>query len=188
LPEELRGQADLLEEQLVLFERQLEGMRELVAERVRSNELAPYVMSIPGIGIEIAAALLAYLGDGSRFSSPAQVANYAGLTPRVDCSGLTERYGSIAKYQFCHPIRGIVLEGVWALVRSGKGPLFQKYEELSGRMNKKKSAVAVARKMVILAWLLMKRKDYYNGVSSTALEKKLRYYKIKKMVEEAVSA
>jgi hypothetical protein len=36
MPEELRGQ---------------------VAERVRSNELAPYVMSIPGIGIDIAAAL-----------------------------------------------------------------------------------------------------------------------------------
>jgi hypothetical protein len=77
---------------------------------------------------------------------------------------------------------------VWALVRSGKGPLFQKYEELSGRMNKKKSAVAVARKMVILAWLLMKRKDYYNGVGSSTLEKRLRYYKIKKMTEEAVSA
>jgi transposase len=87
LPEELRGQADLLEEQLVLFERQLEGMREQVAERVRGSGLAPYVMSIPGIGIDIAAALPAYLGDGSRFSGSAQVANYAGLTLRVDCSG-----------------------------------------------------------------------------------------------------
>jgi hypothetical protein len=136
----------------------------------------------------VSAPLPAYLGDGSRFSGSAQVSNYAGLTPQVDCSGLTERYGSIAKSPFCHPIRGDILEGVWALERSGKGPLFQKYEELSGRMNKKKSAVAVARKMVSLAWLLMKRKEYYNGVSSTALEKKLRYYKIKKMVEEAVSA
>jgi transposase len=72
-------------------------------------------MSIPGIGI--AAALLAYLGDGSRFS--AHAAGYAGLAPQVDCSGMTERYGSIAKYQFCHLIRGIVPEGVWALVRNG---------------------------------------------------------------------
>jgi hypothetical protein len=55
-------------------------------------------------------------------------------------------------------------------------------------MNKRKSAATIARKMASLAWLLMKRKEYYRGVSSTALEKKLRYYKIKKMVEEAVSA
>jgi transposase len=188
LPEELRGQADLLEEQLKLFEKQLEGMREQVAERVRSNELAPYVMSIPGIGIDIAGVLLAYLGDGSRFSRAAQVANYAGLAPRVDCSGMTEHYGGIARHQFCHPIRGIVLEGVWALVKSGKGPLYEKYEGLSGRMNKRKSAVAIARKMVSLAWLLMKRRDYYRGMNNEALGKKLRYYKIKKMVEEAVSA
>jgi hypothetical protein len=102
------------------------------------------------------------------------------LAPRADCSGMTERYGSIAKSPFCHPIRGIVLEGVWALAGSGKGPLFQEYEERSGRMNKRKSAVAAARKMVSLAWLLMKRKDYYRGVNSAALEKKLCYYKIKK--------
>jgi transposase len=188
LPEELQGYAGLLEEQLKLFERQLEGMKEQVAERVRSAELAPYVMSIPGIGIDIAAVLLAYLGDGSRFSTAAQVANYAGLAPRVDCSGDTDRYGGIARYQFCHPIRGIVLEGVWALVRSGKGPLCEKFQELSERMNRRKSAVAIARKMVGLAWLLMKRKEYYRGMNSAALEKKLRYYKIKKLAEEAVSA
>jgi transposase len=163
-------------------------MREQVAERVRSSELAPYVMSIPGIGIDIAGVLLAYLGDGSRFSTAAQVANYAGLAPRVDCSGMTEHYGSIARYQFCHPIRGVVLEGVWAMVRSGKGPLCEKYEALSGRMSKRKSAVAIARKMVSLAWLLMKRRDYYQGMNNEALGKKLRYYKIKKMAEEAVSA
>ena len=188
LPEELRGQAGLLEEQLKVFEKQLEGMKEEVAERVRSNELTPYVMSIPGIGIEIAAVLLAYLGDGSRFSKAAQAANYSGFAPRADCSGVTERYGGIAKYQFCHPIRGIVLEGVRALVKSGKGPWFEKFQGLSERMNKRKSAVAIARKMVSLAWLLMKRREYYRGMNSEALEKKLRYYKIKKLAEEAVSA
>jgi hypothetical protein len=103
-----------------------------------------------------------------------------GLAPRTGCSGMTERCGSIAKYPFCHPIRSVILEGVRALVGSGKGPLFQKYEKLPGRMSKRKSAVAAARKMASLAWLLMKRKDYYHGVGSAALEKKLRYYKIKK--------
>jgi hypothetical protein len=73
---------------------------------------------------------------------------------------------------------GIVLEGVWAMVRSGKGPLFAKFIGLAERMNRRKSAVAVARKMVTLAWLLMKRKEYYCGISNKTLEKKLRYYKL----------
>jgi hypothetical protein len=42
--------------------------------------------------------------------------------------------------------------------------------------------------MVRLAWLLMRRREYSRGMDSAALEKKLRYYKIKKMAEEAVSA
>jgi transposase len=88
----------LLEEQLVLFEKQMEGMREQVAEQMRGNGLAPYMMGIPGTGIDIAAVLPAYLGDGSRFSSPAQAACYAGLAPQLDCSGMTERYGSIASF------------------------------------------------------------------------------------------
>jgi transposase len=188
LPPLLAEYATILEEQLELFETQLAVMEEKVAEKARNHELAPYIMSIPGIGIGIAAVILAYLGDGSRFSKPGQVANYAGLAPRVDCSGETDRYGSIARYQFCHPIRGIVLEGVWAMVRSGKGPLFTKYSDLSGRMSKRKSAVAVARKMVVLAWLLMKRREYYRGISSAALEKKLHYYKVKKLAELAVFA
>jgi transposase len=159
----LREYALILEEQLETFEKQLEVMEEKVANKARENELSPYIMSIPGIGIGIAAVLSAYLGDGSRFSKAGEVANYAGLAPRVDCSGKTEHYGSIAKYQFCHPIRSVVLEGVWAMVRSKQGSLYAKYSGLSCRMSKRKSAVAVARKMVILAWLLMKRKEYYWG-------------------------
>jgi hypothetical protein len=73
--------------------------------------------------------------------------------------------------------------GVWALVRSGKGPLFAVFNSLAERMNRRKTAVAVARKMVTLAWVLMRRKEYYRGMSSEALEKKLRYYKIKKLAE-----
>jgi hypothetical protein len=42
--------------------------------------------------------------------------------------------------------------------------------------------------MVILAWLLMRRREYYHGMSNEALAKKLRYYKIKKLAELAVSA
>jgi transposase len=83
LTERLREYAGILEEQLELFEKELEG----VEEKTRKHELAPYVLSIPGIGI--AGVILAYIGDGSRFSTAGQAANYAGPAPRVDCSGET---------------------------------------------------------------------------------------------------
>jgi hypothetical protein len=57
--------------------------------------------------------------------------------------------------------------------------LAAKFQSLSDRMNKRKSAVAVARKLVILAWLLMKRREYYNGIVMDTLKKKLKYYKVR---------
>ncbi|MDR0639057.1 MAG: hypothetical protein LBG27_09210 [Spirochaetaceae bacterium] len=69
----------------------------------------------------------------------------------------------------------------------GKGPLFAKYGELTGRTGKKKSAAA-ARKTAGLAQLLMKRREYYCGMSNEALAKKPRYYKIKKLEKKEVSA
>jgi transposase len=182
-------QAAMLEAQLEIFEKQLAEMEEKVNEKTRENELAPYIMSIPGVGIGIASVLLAYLGDGRRFTRAAQVANYAGLTPNVDCSGMSERYGSIAKHTCCRPIRAVVLEGVWSLLRSKEGgPLKMKLMSLRERMGKKKSAVAVARKMVCLAWLLMKRKEVCYGVSESALERKLRFYKVRVRPEKWGSA
>jgi hypothetical protein len=105
--------------------------------------------------------------------------------------GLFGGDGALQEYReprFATRYGEFVPEGARTLVRSGKGPLFEKYEKLPGRMNKRKSAVAVARKMVGLAWLLMKRRDCYHGVNSAVLEKKSRYCKIKKIAEEAVSA
>ena len=39
---------------------------------------------MPGIGLVNAATLIAYIGDGSRFSKPEQLMNYAGLVPRIN--------------------------------------------------------------------------------------------------------
>jgi transposase len=188
LPPAIQEYAKVLEEQLSLFDKQLEAAEEVVNEKTRNHELAPYVMSIPGVGLGLASVYLAYIGNGERFTKASQVANYAGFSPRVDCSGEMVRYGSIARHQYCHPIRAVTLEGVWALSRSGNGGFLQvKYRSLSERMGKKKSAVAVARKMVNLAWLLLKRREYCRWMSEEALEKKLMYYKVRVEKRESLA-
>jgi hypothetical protein len=57
--------------------------------------------------------------------------------------------------------------------------LREKYETLSARMNKRKSAVAVARKMVTLAWLLIRKKEFYRGADKAHLQKKFKFYGLK---------
>jgi transposase len=84
-------------------------------------------MSIPGVGPALASAFIAYIGDGDRFSTAGEVANYAGLTPVLDCSGDTERYGHIRRGGR-RALRSVVLQPAWALNRSsGGGRLKEKF-------------------------------------------------------------
>jgi transposase len=109
---------------------------------VRSHELAPYVLPVPGAGTGIASAFLAYAGDRSRFGKPPEAANYAGLAPRADCSGHTNRYGHITKAG-CRPLRAVILQASWSLLRAKEGGRLQtKFHELNERMGKTKSAAA----------------------------------------------
>jgi transposase len=117
---------DVTEQQIASLDGDL---RTMVAE----HELAPYVMSIPGVGPGVAAAFLAHVGDGSRFAGPAQVANYIGFVPRIDCSGETNRYGHITN-EGCRALRGVILQAAWSLIRCKEGGrLKEKFFLLSER-------------------------------------------------------
>jgi len=163
---------DATEVEIVSLDKEL---REMVA----NHELAPFMMSVPGVGPGVAAAFLAYVGDGRRFSSPAQVANYIGLVPRLDCSGETNRYGHITK-EGCRAVRGVILQATWSMIRcKAGGRLREKFFLLSERRGRTRSAVALARRMVGLMWILATRREFYADASKAMLRKKFRQYGLK---------
>ncbi len=55
------------------------------------------LMTIPGIGVLTATALVSFVGDVRRFRSGRQLAAYLGLTPREFSSGSVRRLGRITK-------------------------------------------------------------------------------------------
>ena len=123
-------------------------------------------------------AFIAYIGDGSRFASQAQVSNYTGLVPRVDCSGNYTHYGPITK-RGCVAIRRVAIQAAWALVGSREGgPYKEFYERKSSEIGKKKAIVAIARKLVVLMYTLATNRDYYSGTTIKNRLKKLKKYKI----------
>jgi hypothetical protein len=72
-----------------------------------------------------------------------------------------------------------VVQSAWAVSRSrGGGRLKEKFTALSGRMSKTKSAVAIARRIVVLMWTLVKRRQMYADAALGELVKKFRYYKL----------
>jgi transposase len=158
---------------------QIDEIKPEIAGEVRKNELSKYVLSISGIGMDVAATFLAYVGDGSHFGKAKELARSVAFTPTLDCSGETNRYGHIPQNKDCRALRSIMLQSVRALLKvEDGGPLRAQFFQLHSRMGKTKSAVAVARKMMTLMWLLVRHREYYADASKEYLARKFRYYKV----------
>lgn len=148
LGEEL-GAFERMEEQLVRVERKLD-------ELGRSDERIVRVRSIPCVGPRTAELLVAVIDDPHRFSNGKQVGSYVGLVPRQHQSGQTNRQGGISK-QGHRQLRALLVEVSWLALRYNP-PLRGLYERLchGSRSRRKQSIVAVARRLLIVAWAMLR--------------------------------
>ena len=80
------------------------------------------LMTVAGISSVVATAVVASIGDVSRFDRPEKLASYFGLTPRVRQSGDRAAFhGKISK-QGNATARTMLIEAAWAAA-SVPGPL-----------------------------------------------------------------
>jgi len=134
------------------------------------------LMSITGIGPVNAASILAFVGDINRFASARQLCNYAGLVPKMDCSGQRNVIGGISHRGNPH-LRKSMVQGAWANVLTKQdSPLKGKYSRLIRSKPKQVTIVAIARESLTLVYLILKHKTLYSYVSISYYEQKLKVY------------
>ena len=101
---------------------QVAAAERAIAEAVVDDPRARRLLTIPGIGLVTAAAILAVVGDIGRFDRPAKLVSYLGLDPRVRQSGdRPAMRGHISRAGQAHA-RGLLCEAAHSAVRS-PGPL-----------------------------------------------------------------
>lgn len=116
------------------------------------------LLTIPGIGLVIAASILATIGDIERFDRPAKLVSYLGLDPRVRQSGdRPAMRGHISRAGQAHA-RGLLCEAAHSAVRS-PGPLAGFHARLKSRRGGGIAIVATARKLAVLVWHLLAKDD-----------------------------
>jgi transposase len=77
-----------------------------------------HLISVPGIGLLTATAMVAFVGDIRRFPSCRSFADYLGLTPREHSSGAVRRLGRITKRgNTC--LRMLLIHGARSALRAG---------------------------------------------------------------------
>jgi transposase len=135
---------------------------QMAAERERDQQIAQ-LMKVPGIGPVVSLAFAAFIGDGSRFENALQVSNYLGLAPRVDISGTIVKYGGITKRGNTY-LRALLVQASWTLKKSKQGgALKERYVYMTGArgLGKKRTIIAIARKLAELLWTLLRKGTDY---------------------------
>ena len=113
----------------------------------------------PGVGALTALAFVLIIGRAERFQCGKQIAAYLGLVPLEDSSGQRRRLGHITK-QGNSLLRFLLVEAAQVTVRSV--PEWRsKYCHLALRRGRKIAKVAMARRLAVrLYWMMRKEWDY----------------------------
>jgi len=156
-----KGELDLELNQLDSLTTILDGVVKKLESIGKTDPRIARVQTIPGVGPRTAEILVACIDDAKRFDNGRQVSQYFGLVPRQYQSGETDRNGRITKRG--NPLaRTILVECAWSSLRYNPWAKHV-YDRICGKQKnrKKKAAIALARKIAVLAWALLRdEKDW----------------------------
>ena len=179
--------AIMLEQQISVVQNQLGFMEDRLRTICLNHPRQALAwLSIPGIGLINAATLIAYINDGSRFSRPDQLLNYAGMVPKQNQSGTVDVKGKITK-RGCTAIRRSIVQGAQVVMQQPPVCDITKY---AYRRKKEcpfngKVAVAVANRMLRTGLALLHHDDLYRPMIESGfvrLRRKLAEYKLQALV------
>jgi len=135
-------------------------------------------MTIPGVDMIVALAIVAAIGEPGRFDRPEKLVSYLGLNPSVRQSGPGPAYhGRITKQGRGHA-RGMLVEAAWAAARA-PGPLRAFFLRVRARRGQHVAAVATARKLAVIIWYLLRKGESYAWARPALHAKKLRDLELK---------
>ena len=152
----VKREYDFVTEQI----RQLESYLSRYRDNSRNCEI---VGSIPGFGLLTTTALVAMIDSGQAFTKPSEPGVWLGVTPRQHGSGNKSTMGQITKRGDRY-LRALLVQGahaaiIWSKKREDR--YSQWVNQLVLRVGRQKAAVAVAHKMIRLAWILLQKQTLF---------------------------
>ena len=121
----------------------------MIAERLGTHRGYQAIQQVPGIGPTLAAVFVAEIGDVHRFTDPAHLCSWAGLTPRHRESDTVVHRGHITK-QGSKAVRWAAIEAVQRHPTTAK--IFADKQRIEARRGKNIAKVAAARKLLTLVY------------------------------------
>jgi len=149
-------------EEVELYDRQLlecEDKMRMICREYYLQEM-DILQTIPGIKEESAMRIIAETGvDMKAFLTASALVGWAGLRPRNDQSA-----GKIKGRKTLHGnkyLRVMLTQCAWGATRTQSSTFYNRYHTLKKRMNHNKALMANARKLLVVIWNLLAKKQPY---------------------------
>jgi transposase len=156
-------QMDSVDRELVLLDQKLAG-------EAYDDPRVQLLMTLPGVNYAVAMGLLAALGDISRFRDGDHAASYLGLVPSTRQSANHCYHGHITKAG-SGTVRGLLTQAAQHVGRH-PGPLGAFFRRLAKRKNRNVAITATARKLVLVAILMLKNNEPYRYARPALMREK----------------
>jgi transposase len=175
LPEQTRWVSGQLLAQLDFVGTQIAQLEQRLEELVDVTPAMQRLMSLPGVGVILAATMALEIGEVQRFPSAMHLASYSGTTPRVHASGGKVRYGALRadvnrylKWAFAEAGNSVAVNHT----RCPERHVSQLYRRLRQRKGHPKAIGAVARHLAEAAFHVLRQEELYRdpalGVGRTS--------------------
>jgi len=150
---------ELAKQQVFDLNAKIGEVEQRIARLAQNDYSIKLLMTLPGVSLMTAACLVGAIGEVARFRDGDHLAAYFGLVPRVKQSADHCYYGSITKVGNNQVRKMLVLAA--RNLRTHPGPLGAYFRRMAKHKHINLAATATARKMVTVAYLILKNGEPY---------------------------
>lgn len=149
-------------EESEFYEKQLTACQQKLIELCGNyySEELDLLQTVPGIKEQSAASIIAEVGVDMRyFQTASNLVGWTGLRPRNDQSA-----GKIKGRKTLHGnryLRIMLVQCAWGASRTKNSLFYSRFNVLKTRMNHNKALVANARKLLVVIWNILAKKQAY---------------------------
>jgi transposase len=168
LPEQTRWVSGQLLAQLDFVGAQVKELERRLGDLVEITPEMQWLLTMPGVGVILAATIALEIGEIQRFPSAMHLASYSGTTPRVHASGGKVRYGPLRvdvnrylKWAFVEAANSVAVNQARCPDRHAS----QLYRRLRQHKGHPKAIGAVARHLAEAAFHVLRGKQMYQDPS-----------------------
>jgi transposase len=148
---------------------QIEKLNEQIAAIVAESEICKNLMTLPGVGPNVALSFVSTIDEVKRFETADELGSFLALTPGESTTG-----GRIRRTGTIHAgpvwLKALLVQAAWSTWRTTpEAPMVLWARAIADKRGKRIAIVALARKLATVMWAMWKNNESYRPEKASSI-------------------